>query len=81
MNTRLLSRVALVCIVGSMTTACSLGSVDRYGRYEPNHPSVSQSKGYVPAYRGWTTNAGEREAERKAIAQDMPFATVKPRGL
>jgi hypothetical protein len=39
-------------------------------------------RAYVPAYnRGWHLNSSEREAEKKAIAQDMPFSTVRPRAF
>lgn len=76
-------RVATALLVCATASSCASsfpslnGGLDqRYG-VANGHPE----RAYVPAYRGWTMNYGERQAEKKAIAQDMPFAPVRPTGL
>lgn len=76
-----LSSLALLC--GVMASCSSAGQYldgglgKRYG----GPGAVSEGRAYVPAYNGWRMNYSEREAEKKAIAQDMPFSTVRPSAL
>lgn len=66
--------VALSSASCSSTAFYSNGDVgNRYG--EPA-PRVERRVG--GPYSHWTMNSYEREAEKKAIAQDQPFATVRP---
>jgi hypothetical protein len=76
-------RVAAVFAVCASAASCTSsfpslnGGLDQRYAAANGHPE----RAYVPAYRGWTMNYGERQAEKKAISQDMPFAAVRPSGL
>lgn len=71
---------ALILLCG-LVTSCSSASPYSDGGLSKRYHGVDagvEGRAYVPAYNGWRMNYGEREAERKAIAQDMPFSTVRP---
>jgi len=76
-----LPAVAVLC--GALTSCASTGPFldqglgKRYGA----PPATVEGRAYVPAYNGWSMNYSERQAEKKAIAQDMPFSTVRPSAL
>jgi hypothetical protein len=75
-----LSALALLC--GVMASCSSTGQyLDGGIGKRHGDPGAVAERAYVPAYNGWHMNSSERQAEKKAIAQDMPFSTVRPRAF
>ena len=79
-----ISKFAAFAALSLSVASCSSGSLlsgpdsaslaQRYGETVP----VNEGRVYAPATSTWHVGFDERRAETKAIAQDMPFATVKP---
>lgn len=70
-----------------LIVALSAASCASTGPYYPGQRALNERYGDGPAtvegrvtpnYSRWGMTSGEREAEKKAIAQDQPFAAVKP---
>jgi hypothetical protein len=70
--------LALLCGVIASCSANGPSFDGGLGKRYGGTGAVVEGPAYVPAYRGWRMNYSERQAEKKAIAQDMPFSTVRP---
>ena len=73
-----LTAFALLCV--AMASCSSTGQYQDGGLNKRYGKPVAE-RAYVPSSNGWHMNYSERDAERKAIAQDMPFSTVRPSAL
>lgn len=74
-NSFRLAALALIC--GVMASCSSTGQYLDGGLNRRYGGAVAE-RAYVPSSNGWHMNYSERAAEKKAIAQDMPFSTVRP---
>jgi hypothetical protein len=65
-------------------TYLSANSDNLTNRYDGNSSSMMSPQGtvvrpaYQPSSNGWSMNGAEKEAETKAVAQDQPFAVIRP---
>ncbi len=75
----LTARVCALAIVSAAVAGCSsTGNYFNPGQRGLDQRYGTESSAPAPRYGHWTMNTYEREAEKKAIAQDQPFATVVP---
>lgn len=81
---KILTITSLIAASLTLASCMSSGGYDaRYGRNGSPNTSFAHTGGVPtgkPQYMGWTTSPQAREAEKRSISRDMPYAVVKPTG-